>query len=118
MFEYPVEINSSFEIIGNGINTFKKRSRMENRIFANILINKNEKIELRPFLGKDYKLINKRTPIYSKLKRKTKIQLAKDTPVEVQGETAGWLRIKFYPEKEGEWTGETIEGWIKKTDVK
>jgi SH3-like domain-containing protein len=43
--------------------------------------------------------------------------LLKNDPVEIIEEKDNWLKIKYYPEKNGEWTGKTIEGWIKKSDV-
>lgn len=50
-------------------------------------------------------------------KQATKMYLLKNDPVEVIEEKDNWLKIKYYPEKNGEWTGKTIEGWIKKSDV-
>ena len=49
--------------------------------------------------------------------RPTKMYLLKNDPVEIIEEKDNWLKIKYYPEKNGEWTGKTIEGWIKKSDV-
>ena len=43
--------------------------------------------------------------------------LLKNDPVELVEEKDNWLKIKYYPEKNGVWTGKTIEGWIKKGDV-
>ena len=43
--------------------------------------------------------------------------LIKGDPIEIVEEQGDWLRIIYYPEKNGEWTGKTIEGWIRKSDV-
>jgi hypothetical protein len=55
--------------------------------------------------------------INNNLGNPTKMYLLKNDPVEVIEEKDNWLKIKYYPEKNGEWTGKTIEGWIKKSDV-
>jgi hypothetical protein len=55
--------------------------------------------------------------INNNLGNPTKMYLLKNDPVEIIEEKDNWLKIKYYPEKNGEWTGKTIEGWIKKSDV-
>ena len=47
----------------------------------------------------------------------SKMYLIKGDPIEIVEEQGHWLRIFYYPEKNGERTGKTIEGWVKKTDV-
>ena len=47
----------------------------------------------------------------------SKMYLIKGDPIEIVEEQGDWLRIIYYPEKNGEWTGKTIEGWIRKSDV-
>jgi hypothetical protein len=47
----------------------------------------------------------------------SKMYLIKGDPIEIVEEQGDWLRIFYYPEKNGKRTGKTIEGWVKKTDV-
>ena len=58
-----------------------------------------------------------KTVVYKQPHQPTKMYLIQNDPVEVIAERDGWLQIKYYPEKNGEWTGKTIEGWIRKSDV-
>jgi hypothetical protein len=83
----------------------------------NEIRNKNQQY-LQRFLVKKYSLISyPKVIIFSNLRSPTKMYLLKNDPVEVTEEKDNWLKIKYYPEKNGEWTGKTIEGWIKKSDV-
>jgi hypothetical protein len=55
--------------------------------------------------------------IYSQPDIPTKMYLIKGDVVEILEEKGDWLRINYYPEKDGKETGKTIEGWIRKTDM-
>lgn len=69
-------------------------------------------------LNKKFKTIKKsKSIIFSSINSPTKMYLLKNDPVEIIEAKDNWLKIKYYPEKNGEWTGKTIEGWIKKSDV-
>ncbi|MCU0394099.1 MAG: hypothetical protein MUE81_23570 [Thermoflexibacter sp.] len=72
---------------------------------------------LYDFLRLDYRFIKSKSRIYKSPNHSTKMYLVKEDIIEVIENKADWLKIKYYPEKNGAWTGKTIEGWIKKSDV-
>lgn len=73
---------------------------------------------LKEFLDKTYKEIKvSKAKIYSSPSVSTQMYLIKNDVVEILEEKGDWLRINYYPEKDGKETGKTIEGWIKKSDV-
>jgi hypothetical protein len=66
----------------------------------------------------NFKIINVNKSIISEQPNQpTKMYLLKNDSVEVIEEKDNWLKIIYYPEKNGEWTGKIIEGWIKRSDV-
>ncbi|MFN3785131.1 MAG: SH3 domain-containing protein [Spirosomataceae bacterium] len=69
------------------------------------------------FTNKKIVTLNSKSSIYQTPNKPTKMYLLKNDPVEVIEEKDNWLKIIYYPEKNGEWTGKTIEGWIKRSDV-
>ncbi|MCU0339118.1 MAG: hypothetical protein MUE30_04485 [Spirosomaceae bacterium] len=80
--------------------------------------NKKELLKVEAFLNKNFSIIKvSKVYIFSDTLNKTKMYLLKKDPVEIIENKADWLKIKYYPEKNGAWTGKTIEGWIKKSDV-
>jgi len=76
-----------------------------------------DKTKVEAFLNIKYGIIKDKSTIHKNLDTPTKMYLLKNDPVEIIEEKDNWLKIKYYPEKNGEWTGKTIEGWIKKSDV-
>gem|GEM_PF-6919410 len=117
-FDYPVQISSRIEIIGNGVSSLEKVDRLNNGDIHDFLSSNNIKILLKKFLNRSFEVINiKKSIIHSRPSQPTKMYLIQNDPVEVVEERDDWLRIKYYPEKNGEWTGKVIEGWIKKSDV-
>jgi len=91
---------------------------LPNRVVQALHKNPVEKSKVEDFLGIHYACIKPTTVLINKQPHQpTKIYLIQNDPVEVVEERDDWLKIKYYPEKNGEWTGKTIEGWIEKTDV-
>ena len=91
---------------------------LPNRVVQALHKNPVEKSKVEDFLGIHYACIKPTRVIINKQPHQpTKMYLIQNDPVEVVEERDNWLKIKYYPEKNGEWTGKTIEGWIKKTDV-
>jgi hypothetical protein len=89
-----------------------------NQIISALCRNKAEKIKVEVFLNIKYGIVKTTKSFLTKAPNQTtKMYLLKNDPVEVIEEKDNWLKIKYYPEKNGEWTGKTIEGWIKKSDV-
>jgi hypothetical protein len=84
------------------------------------LVYYNRVITPKPFLINFYKKIakssfkkinNAKSIIHSTSMKLTKTYLIKGDEVEIIEEKEDWLKIRFYGKK-------TIEGWIKKTDIK
>jgi hypothetical protein len=73
--------------------------------------------KIRPLLPHDYSVIRQKAIIYSQPEIATRMYLIKDDVVEVLSVQEEWLQIKYYEDKNGNDTGKTIEGWIKKRDV-
>ena len=69
------------------------------------------------FTNKKTKTLITRALVFKSPNTPTKMYLIKGDAVEVVKEQGDWLSIKYYPEKDGKWTGRIIEGWIKKSDV-
>lgn len=86
-------------------------------IFLSRRGNKDRLDYLKLFLDKDIKLVKNKICVNKSVGIPTKMYLIKNHPVEILEEQSEWLRICYYPEKNGKWTGKTIEGWIKKSDV-
>ncbi len=98
---------------------YSKVEKLPNK-YLNFLFNqskKDKKNYIQEFLSVNYKLITNKTYIYSSKNTSTQMYLLQNDPVEVVAEKSNWIKIKYYPEKNGEWTGKTIEGWIKRSDV-
>ena len=88
------------------------------KIVLELFNNTIEKNKIEQFLSIKYGKVKTIKSIIHKIPYKpTKMYLLKNDPVEVTEEKDNWVKIKYYPEKNGEWTGKTIEGWIKKSDV-
>jgi hypothetical protein len=99
-------------------NEFHQRiQHLPNRIIVALCQNKVEKAKVQAFVNIKYGLIKNKSIIHSSPNRPTKMYLIQNDPVEVVEEQDNWLKIKYYPEKKGEWMGKVIQGWIKKTDV-
>lgn len=83
------------------------------------LTNKKEDLEkVENFLNKHYGIIkNVRTKIFSTPNQPTKMYLIKGDPVEIVTKKGNWLKINYYPEQNGIWTGKIIEGWVKQSDL-
>jgi len=112
------ELQSEFNLPG-GHEVSQNEIRI-NSIFHELeSLNTNDFSEFDMFrLNKKFKTIKKsKSIIFSSMNSPTKMYLLKNDPVEIIEEKDNWLKIKYYPEKNGEWTGKTIEGWIKKSDV-
>lgn len=117
--EVPPIVGTRFELINANVFGFTKVSNLPNIYLSALYIRsktdkRNYCIE---FFGKEIKLIKTKSTIHSQLNQPTKMYLIKGDPVEIVDKKDGWLKIKYYPEKDCEWTGETIEGWIRKEDV-
>jgi hypothetical protein len=91
---------------------------LPNKIVVALCQNKVEKTKVVAFLNIKYGIIKNKSTLFKNPNTPTKMYLLKNDPVEVIEEKDNWFKIKYYPEKNGEWTGKTIEGWIKKSDVK
>ncbi len=91
---------------------------LPNLIVQALCRNSTEKIKVEMFLKIKYAMIKvPKTFIFEELSSPSKMYLLKNDPVEVVEEKNGWLKVKYYPEKTGQWIGKTIEGWIKKSDI-
>ncbi|MFN3785133.1 MAG: hypothetical protein ACK4R6_14540 [Spirosomataceae bacterium] len=99
-------------------NEFHQRiQHLPNRIIVALCQNKVEKAKVEAFINIKYGLIKNKSIIHSSPDRPTKMYLIQNDSVEIVEQRDDWLKIKFYPEKNGEWTGKIIEGWIKRSDV-
>ncbi|NBB32014.1 SH3 domain-containing protein [Cellulophaga sp. BC115SP] len=98
---------------------YSKVERLPNKYIGYLLrqSRKNKINYIREFLAVNYKLIKNKTYLHSSKYRKTDMYLLQNDPVEVIEENDNWLKIIYYPEKNDKWTGKTIEGWIKRSDV-
>lgn len=83
------------------------------------LANKKEDLEkIEKFLGKSYGITkNGKMKIFSMPNQPSKMYLIKGDPVEIVTKKGRWLQIRYYQEKNGIWTGKTIQGWVKQSDV-
>ena len=118
-YEFDVK-NNVLELYNSNFFYYEKVEKIPNNlVLALSVISKKIKRDLlKEHLDNDYLIIKKsKSLIYKTSKQPTKMYLLKNDPVEVLEEKDNWIKIKYYPEKNGEWTGKTIEGWIKKTDV-
>ncbi len=99
-------------------NEFHQRiQHLPNRIVVALYQNKVEKTKVEAFLNIKYGSIKNKSIINKQPNYPTKMYLLKNDPVEIKEEKDNWFKIKYYPEKKGDWTGKTIEGWVKKSDV-
>jgi hypothetical protein len=118
---YEFEINNNIlELYNSNFFYYEKVENIPNNlVVALFFISKKIKRDLiKEHLDKKYLIIKKSKSIIHKIPDKpTKMYLLKNDPVEVIEEKYKWLKIKYYPEKNGEWTGKTIEGWVKKSDI-
>jgi hypothetical protein len=115
--DYPIHTGTRMEILNSNVHIYMKEHDLPPSFIYKLLekypLSMLEKILDKTFL----KIISKKAIIYSSPNRPTKMYLLKNDPVEIIEEKDNWLKIKYYPEKNGEWTGKTIEGWIKKSDL-
>ena len=111
--------DSSYFFTGTDVFEYYKFEYISNIIKLQLhrLSKQNNRNYLFDYLNLNLKIIKSKVVLYSHPSQPTKIYLIQNDPVEVVEERDNWLKIKYYPEKNGEWTGKTIEGWIKKTDV-
>jgi hypothetical protein len=108
----------TFSFNGRDIDRHEQLHHLPNLIVSNLVRNKKELLKVEAFLNKNFSIIKvSKVYIFSDTLNKTKMYLLKKDPVEIIENKADWLKIKYYPEKNGAWTGKTIEGWIKKSDV-
>lgn len=84
------------------------------------LANKNEELaKVEKLLNKKYAIIeNIKTKIFFTPNQPSKMYLIKGDAIEIVTKKGNWLKINYYPEQNGIWTGKTIEGWIKQSDVR
>lgn len=117
--ELPVITGTQFELINANVFGFTKVNNLPNTYLNALYIQsiKDKKNYCKEFLGKDIKLINGKSIIYTQPNKPSKMYLIKGDPVEIITKKVGWLKIKFYPEQNGIWTKKTIEGWIKQSDL-
>lgn len=111
--------DSSYYFSGTDVFEYYKINALPIEIILQLsrLSNQSTKNYLNYYLDLDFRYLKSKSTIFSKPHQPTKMYLIQDDPVEVVAEKDGWLQIKYYPEKNGEWTGKTIEGWIRKSDV-
>ncbi|MCP9745303.1 SH3 domain-containing protein [Lacihabitans sp. CS3-21] len=115
--DYPIHVGTRMEILNSNVHIYMKEQDLP-ALFIYKLLTKYPLNMLGKMLDKTFmKIISMKAMIYSNPNRATKMYLLKNDSVEVTEEKDNWLKIKYYPEKNGEWTGKTIEGWIKKSDV-
>jgi hypothetical protein len=115
--DYPIHIGTRMEIINSNVHIYMKEQDLP-ALFIYKLLTKYPLSMLEKVLDKTFmKIMNTKATIYSSPDRATKMYLLKNDPVELIEKKDNWLKIKYYPEKNGERTGKTIEGWIKKSDV-
>ena len=85
---------------------------LPNYVLVALLKNKKELQKVEQFLNKKYQQIKvAKSYIYNLSMQQTKAFLIKGDPIEVLEQRGNWLRIRYYGKK-------TIEGWVKKEDVK
>jgi hypothetical protein len=111
--------DSSYFYTGTDVFEYYKIEYISNIIKLQLhrLSKQNNRNYLFDYLNLNLKIIKSKVILYSQPSQPTKMYLIQNDPVEVVEERDDWLKIKYYPEKNGEWTGKVIEGWIKKTDV-
>lgn len=117
--EVPVMTGARFELINANVFGFTKVSNLPNT-YLSALCNKSIKDKrnyCQEFLEKEIKLTKVKSLIYSQPNQPTKMYLIIGDPVEIITKKDGWLKIKYYPEKNGIWAGKIIEGWIKQSDL-
>lgn len=117
--EVPATVGTSFELINANVFGFTKVNNFPNA-YLTALYNqsiKDKRNYCQEFLGKEIKLTKAKNIIYSLPNQPTKMYLIKGDPVEIVTKKDSWLQIRYYPEKDGIWTGSTIEGWVKLSDV-
>ncbi|WP_337045421.1 hypothetical protein [Emticicia sp. 17c] len=80
--------------------------------------NEVEKAKVEEFLNIKYGCIKTaKSYLYKIPNVPTQQYLVNNDPIELVEEKSGWLKVKYYPEQNGEWLGKTIVGWIKKSDL-
>jgi hypothetical protein len=92
--------------------TYKKIKALPEKVTKYL---KNKEIKIFASIRKHIK--SNKAMIYSQPDIPTQMYLIKGDVVEILEEKGDWLRINYYPEKDGKETERTIEGWIKKTDM-
>ena len=91
---------------------------LPNYVLAALANKKDDLRKIEIFLNKSYGIAkNAKTAIFSNPNHPSKMHLIKGDPVEIVTKKENWLKIKYFIEKNGMWTGQTITGWIKKSDV-
>lgn len=107
-----------FNFNGREYEYHRQIQHLPNYVVNALLDNNKELLKVEAFLDTKYSKIKiAKSYIYGTSMKKTKMYLLKADPIEVIEAKDGWLKIRYYPEKNREWIGKTIEGWIKKTDV-
>lgn len=117
--EVPTIEGSQFELINANVFGFTKVTNLPN-IYLSALYNqsiKDKRNYCEEFLRKEIKLTKAKSIIYSQPNQPTKMYLIKGDPVEIVTKKGHWLQIRYFTEKNGIWTGKTIEGWVKQSDV-
>ncbi|NBB32002.1 hypothetical protein, partial [Cellulophaga sp. BC115SP] len=79
---------------------------LPNPIVQALCRNSTEKIKVEAFLKIRYAMIKTiKTFLYKEPSVPSKMYLIKNDPIEIIEEKNGWLKIRYYPEKNGEWIG-------------
>lgn len=108
----------TFSFNGRDIDRHEQLHHLPNLIVYNLVKNKKQVYKVEAFLNKNFSIItSSKVSIFNDIRSKTKMYLLKNDPVEIIEKKVDWLKIKYYPEKNGIWTGKTIEGWIRESDV-
>jgi hypothetical protein len=91
---------------------------LPNYVLTALVNNEDELEKVELFLNKKYgRVKNSKTKIFSTHNQPTNMFLIKGDPVELLTQKGNLTKIRYYPEKNGVWTGKTIEGWIKQGDL-
>jgi len=108
-----------FNFNGHDCECWQQASNLPNYIVRALKQNSEDWQKAQQLLPQDYMVV--RVPkaiINSKPDMPTHIYLLKYDVVEIIEKKGEWLRIKYYIEKNNKDTGKTIEGWIKKSNVR
>ncbi|NBB32003.1 hypothetical protein [Cellulophaga sp. BC115SP] len=115
--EFPVQIGTRMEIINSNVHIYKKEKDFPPMIISKLIFQFSPILLNQLFDKKIKKITINKSKIYNSPYVPSKMYLIKNDPIEIIEEKNGWLKIRYYPEKNGEWIGKTIEGWIKRSDV-